>query len=188
MNKTISKNPFVSLCEHASQNNWCWNLFCTTCGHGAFKIAFSKLIHGQHPDDDSFWPNGKSNSDPLKEVDNYSDFWSSASITNQLKLAKIIAEEKISDIKAVAKFPNWLGYIGLVINHCPSRESRKIISESFLPQFIKILKNEDEKEICEYLQEKQSRHELLSVNDLSRIKNKSVNLSNPPLPLITDIL
>ena len=46
----------------------------------------------------------------------------------------------------------------------------------------------DDKEICEYLHEKQTKQELLSINDLSRIENKSVDLVNPPLPLITDIL
>lgn len=46
----------------------------------------------------------------------------------------------------------------------------------------------DHKEICEYLQEKQSKNELLSINDLSRIENKSIDLKNPPLPLIYDIL
>ena len=63
----IQRNPFVALCEYASTNNWCWKLFCTTCGHGAFGISISKLVHGKHPDDDSFWPYGKKNHSPLKE-------------------------------------------------------------------------------------------------------------------------
>ena len=180
------KNPFVALCKYASSNNWCWNLFCTTCGHGAFKVAFSKIIHEKHPDDDSFWPYGKSNSDPLQEVDSYDDFWGEASIANQIKLASIVAKAKLSEIQAITKFPDWLGYIGLVINHCPSREARKIISDSLLPQFIATLK--DNKEICDYLQNKMERQEFLSVNDLSRIENKCVDLKNPPRPLIFDVL
>jgi len=41
------RNSFVTLCEIASQNNWCWNLSCTTCDHEAFKVAFSKLVRGE---------------------------------------------------------------------------------------------------------------------------------------------
>lgn len=181
------RNPFVALCDYASRNNWCWKLFCTTCAHGAFSISFSKIVHGKHPDDNAFWPYGMENHSPLKEADEYGDFWRvDASTEMQMKLSSIVAGAKAADIQAVAKFPDWLGYIGLVINHCPNRDSRKMISDAFLPQFIEMLKGN--KEICEYLQEKQSKQELLSVNDLCRIENKSVSLSKPPLPLITDIL
>jgi hypothetical protein len=186
VNKKNKRNSFVALCEYASQNNWCWKMSCTTCGHGAFKVAFSKIVHKEHPDDDSFWPYGKSNSDSLREVDNYRDFWSEASIVNQINLVSIVAQAKISEIRVIAKFPDWLGYIGLVINHCSSLEARKIISDSFLPQFIVMLKND--KEICNYLKNKLVQQELLSMNDLSRIENKTVDLKNPPMPLILDIL
>ena len=180
------RNPFVALCDYATRNNWCWKLFCTTCGHGAFKVAFSKIVQGKHPDDDSFWPHGKSNSDPLREVDSYRDFWGEASAENQTKIASVVAEAKISDIQAVAKFPDWLGYIGLVISHCSNREARKIISDSFLPQFISMYAAN--KDLKTYLEEKLSKGELLSINDLSRIEAGRADLEKPPLPLITDIL
>ncbi len=180
------KNQFVALCDVATRNNWCWNLFCTTCGHGAFKVAFSKIIGGEHPGDDSFWLQGMSNSDPLQEVDKYRDFCGEASVTSQIKLATIVAQSKLSEIQAVAKFPDWLGYIGLVIHHCSSREARKIISDSLLPQFIEMLKWD--REICDYLQNKVLQSELLGINDLSRIEMRRVNLEHPPLPLIFDVL
>ncbi len=186
--KNIKRNAFVALCDHASRNNWCWNLFCTTCGHGSFSVALSKIAHGLHPDDESFWPHGKENHSLLKESEQYGDFWrnSNPPPTIQGKLASIVADAKISDIQAVAKYPDWLGYIGLVVNHCPNREPRGVISESLLPQFIDMLKNN--REICEYLNGKQSRHELLSINDLSRIESRSVDSGNLPLPLIFDVL
>ncbi len=187
-NKKIQnkRNSFVALCEYASQNNWCWKIFCTTCGHSAFKISFAKIIKGQNPDEESFWPHGKENHGPLKEMEQQRDFIGAASIDAQIKLASIIAGAKLSEIQSVVKFPDWLGYIGLVIHHCPSHEARKIISDALLPQFIEMVK--DDKEIYKYLHEKQTKQELLSINDLSRIESKSVDLANPPLPLITDIL
>lgn len=169
MNKTKLRNPFVALCEYASQNNWCWKICCTTCGHSVFKVAFSKLIQDQHPDDDSFWPYGKSNSDPIKEVDSNNDFWRrEARIANQLKLTALVADAKISDIQAVAKFPDWLGYIGLVINHCPNHEARKILSDALIPQFIVMTK--ESRELSNYFKKMQLEDTLLSINDLSRVE------------------
>lgn len=162
------RNPFVALCEIASQNNWCWKMYCTTCGHGAFKVSFSKIARGQHPDDNSFWPYGKDNHAPLKEMNDYGDFFRNTSEDSQLKLVSVVAEAKLSDIQAVAKFPDWLGYIGLVMTHCSSRSAFKILSDAFLPQFIVLLKNDEG--TCKYLKEKQSEQELLNINDLSKIE------------------
>lgn len=175
MNK---RNAFVALCDYASKNNWCWKIVCTTCGHDSFRVGFSKIIRGQHPDDDFFWPNGKEDSIFYKEIKDYKEFKFKTFDADQLKLATLVADAKLSDIQAIVKFPNWLGFIGLVIFHCSSTESRKILSDSFLPQFIHFVKND--REICEYLKEKQKKSEFLSVNDLSRIETKNVNLKNLP--------
>ena len=169
----IKRNPFVALCEYASQNNWCWKITCTTCGHSAFRVAFSKLVHGEHPDDDSFWPNGKENHSLLKEIDNYNDF-DRRSIDKDvhLNLAKIVAEAKISDLQKVAKFPDWLGYIGLVIHYCYSDEPSKTLAESLIPQFMELLR--DDKNIFEYLDKIQ----LISVYDLEKIENSIAKIKN----------
>lgn len=168
MTKTIkTRNPFTALCEVASQNNWCWNINCTTCGHSAFKVSFSKIIKGQHPDKDLFWPYGKENHSPLKEMDDCRDFFRNTSIKNQMDLASIVAEVKLSDIQEVAKFPDWLGYIGLVMHHCSSRDAQKIISDAFLPQFIALVKY---KKLSEYLKGKQTKDQYLSINDLNMIE------------------
>lgn len=167
--KNIQRNPFVALCDYASRGNWCWNIICTTCGHSGFRVAFSKLIHGQHPDDDSFWPDEKTDHALYEERGNYGDFVKNANRSMQTELASIVAEAKLSDIQAIAKFPDWLGYIGLVMNHCPDLNARMILSDAFLPQFIVLVKNNGE--IYDYLQEKQSKKELLNIDDLSKIEN-----------------
>lgn len=177
MKNKILRNPFVALCEYASLKDWCWKIHCTTCGHGAFKVAFSKIIHDQHPDDDSFWPHGKSNHALLKEVDKYNDFWMRADTINQLKLATTVAAAKISDIQAIAKFPDWLGYIGLVINHCSDYEARKIISDKLIPQFIVMTK--DNEELCNYLKKKHSENGILNIDDLGWIEHGKVLDKSP---------
>lgn len=169
LNKTTTRNPFVALCEHASSNNWCWYIYCTTCGHSAFKVSFSKLTRGQHPDGESFWPYGKNNHDPIKEKGDFGDFFGRADVTNQIKLASIVSEAKLSDIQTVAKFPDWLGYIGLALNHCSSIEAGKILSNAFLPQFIALV--EGNKEMADHLKKKQLKGKLLNLGDLNRIEN-----------------
>ena len=64
--------------------------------------GFSKLVHGEHPDDDSFWPNGKK---PflLKEIDNYNDF-DRRSIDKDVELNLAKNEAKISDIQKSQNF------------------------------------------------------------------------------------
>jgi len=186
VNQNNKRNSFVALCDYASQNNWCWKIICTTCGHSAFKVSFAKIAKGQNPDQESFWLHGKRNHEPLKEMEQYRDFIGGAKIDAQIKFASIVAEAKLSELQSVAKFPDWLGYIGLVIHHCPDHEARRILSKSFLPQFIEMLK--DDKEICDYLKNRLAQQGPISVNDLSRIENKGVDLKNPPMPLIFDIL
>ncbi len=131
-------------------------------------MAFSKLINGQHPDDDSFWPNGKLDSDIFKEIETFRDFKESASSSAQTKLAIIVAAAKLSDIRSIARFPDWLGYVGLVFHHCSDLVAQKIISDSILPQFLVLVEND--KEVYRHLQEKKAKEELLDVHDLSLIE------------------
>ena len=43
-------NAFEALCKLASDEKWCWNLYCTTCGHMHFKYAFKELAKGKSPE------------------------------------------------------------------------------------------------------------------------------------------
>ena len=45
----IGMNKFEELCELASRENWCWKLYCTTCGHMDFRYSFSELADGKSP-------------------------------------------------------------------------------------------------------------------------------------------
>lgn len=163
------RNKFVALCENASQNEWCWKIFCGTCGHTDFKVAFSKLVHGLHPDDDDFWPNGKEQSKLYQEKNSYRDFERRATIDNQRKLATIVSESKIVDIQAVTRFPDWLGYLGFVIHHCPVTSARKILSDSLLPQFISLIAHD--RELHDHLKHKQSVQQLLDLEDLNMMEH-----------------
>ncbi len=163
------RNSFVALCEHASSNGWCWKIFCGTCQHCYFRISFSKMARGLHPDEESFWPNKKDIS-PSKEIKEYDDFrhYDRSTTENQIRLASIIAGAEIKDIQKVANFPDWLGYIGLAIYHCPSYKAQKIISKSLLPQFLEII--EKDKKIHAHFLEKEEHNKLLTTEDLEKIE------------------
>lgn len=167
------RNSFVALCEHASKNNWCWNIYCTTCGHSEFRIAFSKIIKGIHPDDKEFWLKGNNQKDLLLERKKYNTFWGNVRPEDQEKLALIVSEAKIEDIQKVAKMPDWLGYIGLTVHYCQflmhlKLQPIEIISKSFLPQFAKLTKHD--KALSKKLKEKQ----ILTLEDLKEISNSLI--------------
>jgi hypothetical protein len=153
-----TRNPFVALCQKASQDGWCWAINCTSCGHQDFEVGFSKIINGEHPDTQSFFPEAEIAKNPGE-----------ISPDDQLKLVKIVAAAKLTDIQEVSEFPDWLNYIGLVIHHCPSVEARKILSDSLLPQFISLVK--DDTNLAWYLQGKLNRGKSFAIKDLGKIQN-----------------
>lgn len=127
------------------------------------------MVRDEHPDDDIFWPNGKENHSVFKERNNYDDFNSSSiDINAQLKLARIVVDAKIDDIRKIAKFPDWLGYIGLVIHYCYNDEASKILSDLLILQFKELLK--ENKYMIDYLDNKQT----LSARDLEILENNII--------------
>lgn len=153
-----TRNAFVALCQKASEDGWCWAINCTSCGHQDFEIGFSKIIHGEHPDTESFFPEAEIAKNPGE-----------ISPEDQLKLVNIVSDAKLSDIQNVSEFPEWLNYIGLVINHCNTSEAHKILSNALLPQFIELVK--DDTNLSWYLQGKLNRGKSLAIKDLGKIQN-----------------
>ncbi|MFZ5796796.1 MAG: hypothetical protein ACOY3O_00055 [Thermodesulfobacteriota bacterium] len=124
-------NQFEVLCKLASDENWCWKLFCTTCGHMHFRYAFAELAVGKSPDKPGWIVHGRntnySNSlGPLPR--NYSK-------EQQEKINNICRNASLASIAKACKFPDWLGYLGLVLEHMYSgEESYKKLSETWASQ------------------------------------------------------
>jgi hypothetical protein len=51
---TPVRNAFAALCALASTERWCWNINCTTCGHGCFRYGFYEISRGRHSDADGW--------------------------------------------------------------------------------------------------------------------------------------
>lgn len=128
-------NQFESLCKLASDETWCWDLSCTTCGHMHFQYAFLELIKGRSPTD-SQWLIHKNTS--------FSDQLGSPprNYTGEQKeiIHKICCEADLGIIESSCKFPDWLGYLGLILKHMYSgSETYTELSSSWASQLIKLV-------------------------------------------------
>lgn len=111
-------NAFEALCKLASDEEWCWNLYCTTCGHMHFKYAFLELSKGKSPQD-SDWPLRNSETSYLHRL--LGPIPRRFHPIQKDKILRICFDANILSIAEVCRFPDWLGYLGLVLEHMKSR-------------------------------------------------------------------
>mgnify|MGYP003974859035 CR=1 FL=1 len=132
------RNAFNALCELASNNNWCWNIYCTTCGHSLFKAAFNELIRGKHPDESTWiitdWESLKNLEVSYPNIQNWG-------VNQQESLANIITNSSVLDLPATTNSTDWLGYLGLGLKYTQNFEQKtKQITCSIVPHLIKMIK------------------------------------------------
>jgi hypothetical protein len=111
-------NYFQKLCLHAANNNWCWNLWCTTCGHQSFRRAFEVMARGIDP-----------TSELGQRIIHRSTISSPGNrpepklIYSEDEKAAVVRSCMDADLKTISlnsKFPEWLGYLGLILFHMQS--------------------------------------------------------------------
>lgn len=127
--------PFQALAKLASDEQWCWNLICTTCGHLHFKFAFKELATGKSPEDENWIIRRGQTKYP--ELGRIPRAYSS-------KEKEIILEKcKGTDLKYLSqecRFPDWLGYLGLILSHMRSDSpSYKELSSEWAGQLAEIV-------------------------------------------------
>ena len=96
-------NAFEQLCRVASKENWCWRIGCTTCGAQHFRAGFYYVGQGMIPD--TATRREDKNKIPFKH--NFPK-----EVTN--KLLSSVCEANLMSIHKSCRFPDWLGYLGLV--------------------------------------------------------------------------
>lgn len=108
-----SMNNFEALCRLASEENWCWNLFCTTCGHMHFRYAFQELVAGKPPEKKE-WLVHRRKTRYTKQLGplpkNYTEL-------QKKMFLHICLDADIFSIAQNCTFPDWLGYLGLALEH-----------------------------------------------------------------------
>jgi len=96
------------------------------------------LINGKHPDDPG-WLIRRSNHHNIKV-----DVPRHYSMQQQAALAEIVSKAKISEIAKRAKFPDWLGYLGLALLFCSENErTSRALTRSMIPQFLDFISPHD---------------------------------------------
>lgn len=110
-----AENLFEKLCMYVSDNSWCWNLSCSTCGHKSFKRAFKLMAQGTDPSSEKGL---RAIHAPTISVGGVLHPKPIYTFCESDKIA-VIAQCMDSDISKIAgrcRFPDWLGYMGLILH------------------------------------------------------------------------
>jgi hypothetical protein len=131
-------NGFEVLCQRATQENWCWKIFCGTCRHAYFRCGFVELAEGKHPEDPG-WLSGTANH---REMFRTLFDRSELALRDPVRLrglSGVLADASIGRISSGCKFPDWLGYLGLALFHTESVERTDLtLTRAWVPQLIAV--------------------------------------------------
>ena len=129
MKNNSDTNKFHILCLQASESNWCWDIYCTTCGCLEIKAAFYAIGNNTEMSEANIMKIRKEHN--LEFTDDMI-----------AKIIKVASKVDLSKIQNSCKFPDWLGYIGLIY-HLFGDIGRfnlmRELSKSYCPQFIKMV-------------------------------------------------
>ena len=165
-------NQFEALCKLASKESWCWNLVCTTCGHMHFRRAFSELAEGKSPESPD-WP---IHARITKYSNQLGPLPRSYSKDQKERILNICREANISSIARDCKFPDWLGYLGLVLEHMYTRANiYQAVSTSWASQLDKLvpLNTRAHDRLCQIIDHQD---ELLGIKDLEICETDMKNI------------
>lgn len=175
---TQTLNSFEALCGLASKERWCWNLWCTTCGHTNFRYGFLELAAGKSPSHSTWIVNNR--------IFQHSGF--SAQLGkfprqyNQDQkeiITHICLNANLSAISESCHFPDWLGYLGLVLHHMKHSPSFRKMSQCWASQ----LGNMTPRDCTTYkrLSEISKGHEILNISDLEFCERELMRLNKRQL-------
>lgn len=141
------ENQFECLCKLASDESWCWQLRCTTCGHGSFRYAFELMSKGVKVQSEvrmifngiyrsSGWVVRARNDRFDNQLGVLPMRWHTAA---KDKIVKICAKANLEVIDNNCKYPDWRGYLGLVAAHMNSNsDAYKELSINWAKQLLKM--------------------------------------------------
>ena len=109
-------NQFEAVCKLASDEWWCWDLNCTTCGNMHFTYAFKEMSLGKSPEDDDWLT--RADVDHKKLFAKYGRPIGPPFYKVPLpkfikeKLIKICSEARISNLAKNCSFPDYMAFMG----------------------------------------------------------------------------
>jgi hypothetical protein len=140
-------NRFEILCELAQREEWCWNLSCTTCGHGVFRWALKALSKGFDPITDE-WPvhwGPETTFEKLQRTNGPMASRAGFPISEQRAIQSAVIGCDLHRIASTVRFPQWLGYIGVFLAYSEDAESEnQEITTSLVPQLLRLVRSDSE--------------------------------------------
>ncbi len=97
----------------ASEENGCWKIYCTTCGHLHFRYSFLEIANGKSPADAGWIIH----SDKTNYTQRLGSIPKNFTSNQKQKVIEICKSADLSCIASKCKFPDWLGCLGLVLHH-----------------------------------------------------------------------
>lgn len=111
------------MCEIASRERWCWNLVCTTCGHGDFVFGLVQIGRGIFPGSEAWVEPKTARQGDLRHRDEYS---SSKRLirANPESVYLVCASASVPELVETCRFPDYLGFMGVALNYLQEIEFR----------------------------------------------------------------
>lgn len=136
---TRERNAFTSLCALASREQWCWNIFCWTCGHMHFRYGFYELSEGRHPEETGWRTKGQPNrfTESLGDLQTITE-----AIQHSERLHHILSEASLEKIAALCRFPDYLCYLGLGLYYTHQLEQQhRLLTPLWGEQLLDMVEN-----------------------------------------------
>jgi hypothetical protein len=140
------RNAFEALCALASRESWCWRLGCTTCGCMHFRYGLMEMARGGHPDSPNWITRSRVRSTRLSErLGEMPGIPMPANVQKQV--IAIASQSNLAKISSVSKFPDWLGYLGVILHFCSDAEAAsRALTASWVTQLCRLLPAESQLE------------------------------------------
>ena len=136
------ENAFEAMCARASDENWCWKIFCGTCRHAYFRCGFLELADGKHPDDEAWLSGRRRHHEMFRQLFDRSER-ALEEPGVQRAIAGVLADASIKQIASVCRRPDWLGYIGLGLFHTePVEQIDRKLTNMWIPQLVLMLRED----------------------------------------------
>jgi hypothetical protein len=127
---------FELVCELTSEEKWCWNIFCTTCGHVHFRYALFLMSKKNLVQENGLIS--------IKDKTLENRFGHIRQITSNIRknetLHTTLTKSNLIKIASKCRFPDYLGYFGLALHYTSNMENNKpILTKSWSQQLLEII-------------------------------------------------
>jgi len=133
-----------------------------------FRYAFIELLQGHHPDDGN-WATRKGNHRNLERRVGSMNGMRDWDLMDMVALQKVCVGADIRKISEQCRFPDWLGYLGLVLGHaCGAEVINGKLTKAWAGQLADML--DPDTETAKSLRAKAEGSSPLTLDDLEKVE------------------